>query len=89
MRTVLCKKYQIELPGLTAAPFPGPKGQDIYDTVSAKAWAEWQTHQTRLINEKHLNLFDVATRQYLQEQMALFLSGTDFDAIEGYVPEEN
>jgi Fe-S cluster biosynthesis and repair protein YggX len=87
MRTVTCRKYSEELPGLTAAPFPGPKGQDIYDHVSAKAWKEWQDHQTRLINEKHLNLFEPKTRQYLQEQMTLFLSGTQFDAVDGYVPE--
>ena len=87
MRTVICRKYNEALPGLTAAPFPGPKGQDIYDHVSAKAWKEWQDHQTRLINEKHLNLFEAKTRQYLQEQMTLFLSGTEFDAVDGYVPE--
>ena len=33
-RTVFCKKYQEELEGLDAAPYPGPKGQDIFDHVS-------------------------------------------------------
>ena len=40
-RTVFCRKYQQELEGLPNPPFPGPKGQDIYDNVSAKAWQEW------------------------------------------------
>jgi Fe-S cluster biosynthesis and repair protein YggX len=52
-RTVFCRKYQTELEAMDRAPFPGPKGQDLLDTVSKKAWQEWQDHQTRLINEKH------------------------------------
>ena len=41
-RTVFCKKYQAELEGLAKPPYPGPKGQDIFDNVSAQAWQEWQ-----------------------------------------------
>lgn len=76
-----------ELPGLAQAPYPGPKGQQIYETVSQKAWSEWQTHQTMLINEKHLNLANAADRKYLQQQMDLFLNNEKFDRAEGYVPE--
>lgn len=86
-RTVFCRKYQTELEGMDRAPFPGPKGQDLLDTVSKKAWQEWQDHQTRLINEKHLNLMDPTTRKYLQQEMEKFFSGEDFDQAEGYVPE--
>ena len=50
-RTIMCRKYNEELPGLERAPFPGAKGQDIFDHVSQKAWADWQKHQTLLINE--------------------------------------
>ena len=57
-RTVFCKKYQQELEGLAAPPYPGPKGQDIYENVSRQAWEDWQAHQTMLINEKHLSLAD-------------------------------
>lgn len=76
-----------ELPGLVQPPYPGPKGQQIYETVSQKAWSEWQTHQTMLINEKHLNLANSADRKYLQQQMDLFLNNEKFDRAEGYVPE--
>ena len=38
-RTIMCRKYKEELPALERAPFPGAKGQDIFDHVSAKAWA--------------------------------------------------
>jgi Fe-S cluster biosynthesis and repair protein YggX len=87
-RTVMCSRYKEELPGLEAAPFPGPKGQVVFDSVSIKAWEEWQTHQTMLINEKHLNMMDKASRKYLNEQRDKFLVGDAIDHAEGYVPEE-
>ncbi|WP_320821444.1 oxidative damage protection protein [Thalassolituus sp.] len=86
-RTVFCQKHQKELEGLSAAPFPGPKGEAIFNNVSAQAWDEWTQHQTRLINEKHLNMMDLQARKYLTEQRDKFLSGDDFDKAEGYVPE--
>lgn len=86
-RTVFCRKYGRELPGLGAPPLPGPTGQEIYETVSEKAWAEWQALQTMLINEKNLRLIDPEARRYLGEQMARFLDNEPVDRIEGYVPE--
>ena len=86
-RHVFCKKYQQELPGLAAPPLPGQRGQDIFETVSQKAWQDWLAHQTRLINEKHLNLMDKDSRRYLSEQMESFFSGGSVDQAEGYVPE--
>lgn len=88
-RTVFCRKYRQELEGLAKPPYPGPRGQAIYDHVSQQAWSEWQAHQTRLLNEKHLNAFDPATRQYLAEQMEKFLDNESFDAAEGYVPPDD
>ncbi|MCX2781052.1 oxidative damage protection protein [Microbulbifer thermotolerans] len=85
-RTVFCRKYQQELEGLDAPPFPGPKGQDIFENVSKKAWQEWLAHQTMLINEKRLNMMEPSTRAYLSEQMQKFLSGEGYDEAEGYVP---
>jgi Fe-S cluster biosynthesis and repair protein YggX len=85
-RMVFCRKYKQELEGLDRPPYPGAKGQDIYDNVSKKAWQEWMTHQTMLINEKRLNVMDVGTKVYLTEQMVKFLSGETYDQAEGYVP---
>ena len=85
-RMVHCRKYQRDLPGLDTPPYPGPKGQDIFENVSKQAWEEWQQHQTMLINEKHLSLMDPNTRKYLQGEMDKFLSGEDYDQAEGYVP---
>ena len=86
-RTVFCKKYQQTLPALALPPLPGAKGQALYDEVSEQAWNEWIVHQTRLINEKHLSLFDPDTRKYLAGQMDKFFNNEELDAVEGYVPE--
>lgn len=85
-RTVFCRKYKEELEGLDRAPYPGPKGQDIYDNVSKKAWQEWTAHQTLLINEKHLSMMDPKTREFLQQEMEKFMAGEDYEKAEGYVP---
>ena len=85
-RTVFCRKYQAEMAGLDAPPYPGPKGQEIFETVSRQAWQEWQAQQTMLINEKQLNMVDPEARKYLQQEMDKFLAGEDHDRAEGYVP---
>lgn len=85
-RIVFCKKYQKELEGLERPPFPGAKGQEIFEQISKQAWMDWQKHQTMLINEKKLSMMDPAARKYLQEQQDKFLAGEDFEQAEGYVP---
>ena len=85
-RMIFCKKYQKELEGLNAPPFPGPKGQAVFEEVSKQAWTDWQGHQTMLINEKQLSLIDPEARKYLQQEMDKFFSGEDYDKAEGYVP---
>jgi len=85
-RTVFCKKYQREMEGLSTPPYPGAKGQEIFEHVSKQAWQEWQEHQTQLINERRLSLVDPAARKFLQEQMDKFFAGEEFAKAEGYVP---
>lgn len=87
-RTVVCKKYKTELEALDRPPFPGPKGQEIVDNISKKAWLEWQEHQTRLINEKHLSMVDPEARKFLAEQQEKFFNNEDFEQAEGYVEEK-
>jgi Fe-S cluster biosynthesis and repair protein YggX len=74
-RTIFCKKYQQEMEGLDTPPYPGAKGQEIFDNISKQAWLDWQAHQTMLINEKHLSLVDPEARKYLQEEMDKFFAG--------------
>lgn len=88
-RTIFCRRLQQELPGLDTPPFPGPKGQEVFETVSAQAWEEWQNLQTMLINEKHLNMMDKAARKYLNQQRDRFLAGEDVDQAEGFIPEQD
>lgn len=85
-RIVFCKKYQQDLEGLDKPPYPGTKGQDIFENVSKKAWTEWKAHQTMLINEKQLSMMDPSARKFLQQEMEKFLAGEDFEQAEGYVP---
>ncbi len=87
-RLVHCRKYQEELEGLDAPPMPGPKGQEIFETVSRRAWQEWQAMQTMLINEKHLDMRDPDARRYLSEQRERFLDNRAVDRAEGYVPPD-
>ena len=72
---------------MDALPFPGPRGQEIFETVSDKAWKEWSDLQTMLINEKHLNMMDKEARKYLNQQRDIFLNGGEVDQAEGYVPK--
>ena len=86
-RTVHCRKYQEELEGLEAPPLPGPAGEEIFNTVSKRAWLEWQDLQTMLINEKALDLRDPESRKYLTTQRDKFLDNEETDHAEGYVPK--
>ena len=70
-------------------PFPNAKGQEIQDTVSAKAWGEWLELQTMLINEKHLSMVDKAAKKFINEQRELFLDNGDYERPAGFKPQEN
>ena len=85
-RTVMCRLHKEELPGLDRPPFPGSRGEDIYQHVSQKAWDEWQHHQTMIINERHLNMMDAKDRKYIMAEMDKFFAGEEFARAEGYVP---
>lgn len=87
-RTVFCKKYQKELPGLMAPPLPGERGQTIYETISEQAWQEWQANQTMLINEHRLSLMDPNAREFLTQEMERFFQNEEYARPEGFVPPE-
>ena len=88
MSTVYCVKLQKESEGLDRAPYPGELGKKILDSVSKDAWQMWLDHQTMLINENNLNLFEESSQVYLKEQMEkYFFSDNDLDQIKGYIPK--
>jgi len=86
-RMVLCRKLKQELEGLAFPPFPGPRGQAVFESVSKEAWQQWLKHQTMLINENRLNLMDVQAQKFLADQLELFLSGDDYERPKGWTPE--
>lgn len=84
---VFCRKYQENLPKLLNPPFPNAKGQEIQNTVSARAWEEWIELQTMLINEKHLSMVDKDAKKFIAEQRELFLDNGDYERPAGYKPK--
>lgn len=88
-RNVFCKKYQQEMEGLEAPPYPGPKGQEIFDSISKQAWQDWLAHQTMLINENRLSPINPEHRKFLETEMEKFFFGEGSELPEGYVaPDE-
>ena len=85
-RLVHCIKLGREAEGLDFPPLPGPIGKRIYEQVSKEAWAQWQKHQTMLVNENRLNLADARARKYLSTQMEQYFFGEGADMPSGYVP---
>jgi len=88
MSTLHCIKLNKDLEGLERAPYPGGLGKRILENVSKEAWQMWLDHQTMLINENNLNLFETSSQNYLKEQMEkYFFSADDLDSIQGYTPK--
>ena len=83
---VFCSKFQKELPGFDAPPWPGELGQRIYQHISKQAWQQWLAHQTMLINENRLSPLDPKTRAFLTAEMEKFLFGDGAEKPAGYVP---
>ena len=87
MTLIKCVKLNKQLEGLNRAPYPGELGKKILNSVSKEAWQMWLDHQTMLINENNLNLFEESSQKYLKEQMdKYFFSDEDIDQIKGYIP---
>ncbi len=87
-RMVMCRKLKQELEGLAFPPFPGPKGLELFETVSKQAWQEWLKEQTMIINENRLNVMDPQTQAFLSEQREKFLDNADYERAKGWVPEK-
>ena len=82
--TVFCKKFQKDLPAMIVPPMPGPKGKELMETVSQEAWESWKSHQTTLINEKHLDLSKDEDRQWLLEQMEKYFNNEEVEQASGF-----
>ena len=83
-KKILCKKLNKEMVALSAPPMPGPKGIEIMNSVSEEAWEMWKSHQTTLINERHLDMSDSESRKWLMEQMEKFFNNEDYEKASGF-----
>ena len=82
--TVFCKKFKEELPALKIPPMPGQKGQDLLLSISQRAWDEWKSHQTTLINEKRLDMSNADSRLWLMNQMDKYFNNEDYEKASGF-----
>ena len=74
-RMVNCKKLGRQAPGLERPPFSGELGNQIFESVSAEAWQDWQQNMMiKIINEYRLNLADPQQYESLLKQMAAYLN---------------
>ncbi len=87
-RMIKCVKLGIEAEGLDELPFPGPKGQQIFEHISKQAWEEWLKMQTMIINEQRLASFDPQAKKILEQERDKFLFSGDFEMPEGYIPQK-
>jgi len=83
---IFCKKFKEDLPALKIPPMPGARGQELMATVSQKAWDEWKSHQTTLINEKHLDMSNQESRMWLLGEMEKFFNNEDYEKPSGFKP---
>ena len=69
---------------MTVPPMPGPKGKELMETISNDAWEAWKSHQTTLINEKHLDLSKADDRAWLLDQMEKFFNNEKVEHASGF-----
>ena len=88
-RTVLCVKFQKELPGLDETPFDNELGQRIYDHVSRDAWGLWKEHLKMIMNEYRLNLATPEAQEIVLKQMEDYFFGEGAALPPDYVPPKS
>jgi len=87
-RTVMCVKFQKELPGLDSPPWPGPLGQRIFEGVSAQAWKLWEERMKMILNEYRLMPWQKEAQELISKQMEDFFFGEGAALPPGYVPQQ-
>ena len=86
--TVNCIKLKRDAEGLLAPPYPGELGKKIHENVSKEAWAMWLAHQTMLINEYKLTLFEPKAREFLEQEMEKYFFGEGSEKPQEFIPPE-
>ncbi len=84
----MCVKFQKELPGLDAPPWPGELGQRIYDNVSEDAWKLWEERMKMILNEYRLMPWQKEAQDLVAKHMEDFFFGEGAALPPGYVPQQ-
>ena len=87
-RKVFCVKFQKELPGLDAPPWPGEIGQRLYENVSAEAWKLWEDRQKMILNEYRLMPWQKEAQELILKHMEDFFFGEGAALPPGYIPQQ-
>ena len=87
-RTVHCVKFQKDLPGLDAPPWPGELGRRIFDSVSLEAWRMWEDRMKMILNEYRLLPFQKEAQELVAKHMEEFFFGEGAALPPGYVPQQ-
>jgi Fe-S cluster biosynthesis and repair protein YggX len=87
-RMVHCVKFQKELPGLDAPPWPGELGQRIYENVSVQAWKMWEDRMKMILNEYRLMPWQKEAQELIARHMEDFFFGQGAALPPGYVPQQ-
>src|SRR5580698_3754500 len=87
-RKVFCVKFQKELPGLDAPPWPGELGQRIFENVSADAWKLWEDRMKMILNEYRLMPWQKEAQDLVAKHMEDFFFGEGAALPPGYVPQQ-
>ena len=87
-RTVMCVKFQKELPGLDTPPWPGELGQRIFENVSAQAWKLWEDRQKMILNEYRLMPWQKEGQELIRTQLEDFFFGEGSALPPDYVSQQ-
>lgn len=85
-RTVFCVKFQRQLPGLDAPPWPGELGQRVYEHVSVDAWRLWEERMKMILNEYRLMPWQKEGQELILKHMEEFFFSENAALPPGYVP---
>ena len=87
-RKVFCVKFQKELPGLDAPPWPGEIGQRVYEHISGQAWKLLEDRQKMILNEYRLMPWQKEGQELIRKHMEDFFFGEGSALPPDYVPQQ-
>ncbi|QJC35352.1 oxidative damage protection protein [Enterobacteriaceae endosymbiont of Donacia proxima] len=73
VKKIFCIYFKSKLEQLNKKVYHGNIGDIIYNNISKNAWKKWIIHQTKIINEKKLNMTNKKHISLLKREMVNFL----------------